>query len=266
MSAITIVRAGLASTVQDPGRPGLADLGVPHSGWVDPDLACLVNRLAGNDPRVAVIETCGGLTIGAVGAVLVVDSMELAPRLLRDGEQHTLAGGHGQVWHYLAVRGGFDTPVVLGSRSTDTLSGLAGATLSDGVVLEIGNAPTTPITVDRAPNRQVPSRVRISAGPRLDWFAPRTLEGLCALSWTVTESSRIGVRLTGGAVCRRVTSELPSEGLIRGAIQALPDGNLVMMLADHPTTGGYPVAAVVHPDDVWIVAQTAAGRVVRLVM
>lgn len=263
MSAVTIVRAGLASTIQDAGRPGFADLGVPPSGWVDGDLANLVSRLAGNRAETAVLETCGGLTVRAVGDILVVDSVELAPRVVRDGQIHTVTGGHGRVWHYLAVRGGFDTPIVLGSRSTDTLSGLHGAVVADGASFGVGSAPTTAVTVDHAPRRSVPSMVRCSAGPRIDWFVPGTIELLTGDPWTVTETSRVGVRLSGAVVKRAVTSELPSEGLIRGAVQVSPDATLMMMLADHPTTGGYPVVAVIHPDDVWIVAQTAPGHQLR---
>ena len=82
-------------------------------------------------------------------------------------------------------------------------------------------------------------------------------------SWTVTQSSRVGVRLSGVRLPRRVMQDLPSEGLVRGAIQVPPDSDPVMLLADHPTTGGYPVIAVVHPDDVALVAQTPAGGRVR---
>jgi allophanate hydrolase subunit 2 len=81
--------------------------------------------------------------------------------------------------------------------------------------------------------------------------------------WTITNTSRVGVRLRGGSIERATSDELPSEGLVRGAIQVPPGGEPVMMLADHPTTGGYPVIAVVHPDDVAIVAQHSAGASIR---
>jgi allophanate hydrolase subunit 2 len=133
-------------------------------------------------------------------------------------------------------------------------------------VLAVGAAEAAPITVDHAPRRALPSSVRIWAGPRLDWFEPGTLDQLAATRWSVTQSSRVGVRLTGTHLRRVVATELPSEGLVRGAVQAAPGGELVMMLADHPTTGGYPVVAVVDPDDVWIVAQTAPPAGLRFVV
>ena len=78
----------------------------------------------------------------------------------------------------------------------------------------------------------------------------------------MTTTSRVGVRLRGGTIDRVDDRELPSEGLVRGAIQVPPGGEPVVMLADHPTTGGYPVIAVVHPDDVAIVAQHSAGSAI----
>ncbi len=100
--------------------------------------------------------------------------------------------------------------------------------------------------------------IGISPGPRSDWFA-REAHVRLAGRWTVTSASRVGVRLAGPPLERTILTELPSEGLVRGAIQVPPDGDPIMMLADHPTTGGYPVVAVVDPADVASVAQTPTG-------
>ncbi len=263
MSALTVVAAGIASTIQDRGRRGFAHLGVPAGGSVDPVLAALVNRLVGNDEDSAVIETCGGLVVRADGAVLVATTADGASSPLADGDVVELPPGHGRVWHYLAVRGGLDVAPVLGSRATDTLSGLGPPPITDGAQLSVGADPGTSIDADRAPLRAVRSVVRMSLGPRTDWFAADALDRLVHGEWTVAASSRVGVRLAGVGITRVDDRELPSEGLVRGAIQIPPDGNPVMMLADHPTTGGYPVIAVVHPDDVAVIAQTSAGRRVR---
>lgn len=263
MSALVVVEPGLASTVQDAGRPGFAHLGVPASGVVDPGLAALVNRLVGNDADAAVVETCGNLTLRAERPVLVATTTEGAPRSLQAGDTITVAPGGDRLWHYVAVRGGVDVPRVLGSRSTDTLSGLGPPVLAAGDRLPVGADPGTVIVTDHAPLRAVADRARVSHGPRVDWFATDALGVLVASTWTVSATSRVGVRLGGPGIDRRVIRELPSEGLVRGAIQVPPDGNPVMMLADHPTTGGYPVLAVVHPDDVVVVAQTSAGHRVR---
>jgi biotin-dependent carboxylase-like uncharacterized protein len=258
-----VVRPGVASTIQDAGRPGYAHLGVPGAGWVDGELAALVNRLVGNAPGEAVIETCGTLELRAEQGVLVATSTETAPLSLHAGDTVTVRPGGDRLWHYVAVRGGFAVTPVLGSRSADTLSGLGPAPLAAGDRLPVGADPGTAIDTDRAPLRPLAERARVGAGPRLDWFAPDALDVLTGSPWTVTAVSRVGVRLAGARIERVVAHELPSEGLVRGAIQVPPDGNPVMMLADHPTTGGYPVLAVVHPEDVVVVAQTSAGGRVR---
>jgi biotin-dependent carboxylase-like uncharacterized protein len=262
-AAIVIEQPGLATTVQDLGRPGLAHIGVPPSGAVDTGLAAFVNRLVGNHPQAAVIETCGRLTVRARGAILVASSFEPAPISLRDGDRYRLEGGFGRLWHYLAVGGGIDVVGVLGSRSTDTLSGLGPPLVAAGDELAVGAPSGAPVTTDQAPLADLRRVARISPGPRLDWFEPATFERLVGSTLVVTASSRIGVRLAGAALRRRVGDELPSEGLVRGALQAPPGGELVMMSADHPTTGGYPVIAVVHPDDVAVVAQSEPGSELR---
>jgi biotin-dependent carboxylase-like uncharacterized protein len=261
--AIEVVIPGIASTIQDHGRTGYAHLGVSPSGAVDPRLASLTNRLVGNPDESAVIETCGGLLLRFTGAALIATSSELAPVSVGPGETYRPAGDRARLWHYVAVRGGIDVPAVLGSRSSDTLSGLGPEPLAAGRVLQIGAEPQSYVAVDQAPGMQPRDVVRVGPGPRLDWFDPVSFERFVGGAWTVTESSRVGVRLSGVRLARRVARDLPSEGLVRGAVQVPPDGNPVMLLADHPTTGGYPVIAVVHPDDVATVAQTPPGGAVR---
>lgn len=262
-AALEVVTPGVATTVQDAGRPGLAHLGVPPSGFVDPVLAGLVNRLVGNPSDAPLIETAGGLSLRATGAMTVATSGETAPHTLRSGDEVVVRADGRRQWHYLAIRGGVAVPEVLGSQARDTLSDLGHRPLAAGDVLAIGTGPAGDITTDLAPLRELGDEVRVSAGPRADWFADWR-RALTTSPWTVTATSRVGVRLTGRPIDRTVTRELPSEGLVRGAIQVPHDGDPVMLLADHPTTGGYPVIAVVHPDDVAIVAQHLAGTTVRL--
>jgi len=262
---LEIVATGIATTIQDQGRAGLAHLGISRSGAVDRRLAAVVNRLVGNAVDAAVIETCGGLTLRATSAAMIATSNELAAVSLMSGEGVHVPGGHGRLWHYVAVRGGISVDPVLGSRSTDTLSGLGPALLAVGDRLPVGVDPRVPIVADHAPLPTLGSVARISPGPRLDWFDVGSFELLLERSLTILDSSRIGTRLSGVRLVRRHRHELPSEGLISGAIQVPPDSDPVMMLADHPTTGGYPVIAVVHPDDVTVVAQTAPGRTIRFI-
>jgi biotin-dependent carboxylase-like uncharacterized protein len=257
---IVVVRPGIASTFQDLGRPGLADIGVGAAGAVDLDLAALVNRLVGNAPEAAVIETCGDLELRTTAAAVVATSADLAPMSLTVGERLAVRpGARGRLWQYVAIRGGFDVRPVLGSASRDTLAGLGPEPLAEGQLVAALPATPTFTVVDYAPLRDLDRVARIVAGPRRDWFTDASWAELQREPWTVTTTSRVGVRFRGGKIERIDDRELPSEGLVRGAIQVPPGGEPVMMLADHPTTGGYPVIAVVHPDDVATVGQHSAG-------
>ena len=262
---LRIIAPGVATTIQDLGRPGYAHLGIPPAGVIDPALTGLLNRLVGNPPDAAVIETAGGLTVEAVRPVIVATSRHAAPHALRSGERVSIPPGGGRQWHYLVARGGLATPLVLGSRSHDTLSGLGATLIVAGVELPVGEETGEPIA-DIAPIGEVAERAHIGPGPRADWFDGDPLGALTARPLTITASSRIGVRLRGAQLVRRRAEELPSEGLVRGAIQVPPDGDPIMMLADHPTTGGYPVVAVVDAVDVATVAQHLEGTTVRLRM
>jgi biotin-dependent carboxylase-like uncharacterized protein len=261
--AIEIVDTGWSTTIQDRGRPGLAHLGVPTAGAVDPALAALVNRLVGNDDGAAVLETAGGLVVRATGPVLIATTAKLAPRLLAVGEELTLTVDDDRTWSYLAVRGGFAVAPVLGSRAHDTLSGLGPAPIGAGMLLPVGDDPATPVVVDVAPPPPRPDRFRVWPGPRGSWFGAAASEQLTAGEWTVETVSRVGLRLAGVAIQRLDVEELASEGLVAGAIQVPHDGQPVVMLADHPTTGGYPVIAVVDPDDLAALAQRRVGSTVR---
>jgi allophanate hydrolase subunit 2 len=106
--------------------------------------------------------------------------------------------------------------------------------------------------------------VHVWPGPRLDGFAPGAWDALVTTTWTVATTSRVGARLAGPALARTRTGELLPEGLVEGAVQVPPDGQPIVMLADHPTTGGYPVIAVVDPRDLRHVAQAAPGTALRL--
>jgi biotin-dependent carboxylase-like uncharacterized protein len=261
--ALEIVDAGWSTTIQDRGRAGFAHLGVPTAGAIDPPLAALVNRLVGNDEGAAVLETAGGLVVRAIGPVLVATSGELAPRTVPAGSELTVPIDGDRTWSYLAVRGGIDVAEVLGSRSHDTLSGVGPPPIGPGARLIIGDDPATAITVDVAQLRRPADRVRVWPGPRADWFGNDALDRLTAGAWVVATVSRVGLRLSGPALRRLVDDELASEGLVAGAIQVPHDGQPVVMLADHPTTGGYPVIAVVDPDDLPTMAQRRVGSTVH---
>jgi biotin-dependent carboxylase-like uncharacterized protein len=262
-AAIRVIAAGRATTIQDHGRARLAHLGVPRAGAVDVAAADLANRLVGNALGAAVLETNGGLVLEARRPLVVATSAGAYRSTVAIGERIIVEPAEDQMWAYLAVRGGVDVEPVLGSRSHDTLSGLGPAPISDGIELPIGADPGTDLPADHAPVRRRSDPIRLWPGPRRD----RIVDPLAVLSgrpWTVSTSvSRVGVRLETGPFVAAGGNRLPSEGLTPGAIQITPAGEPIVMLANHPTTGGYPVVAVVDPNDLHLVAQARPGAILR---
>lgn len=265
MSELVVEHPGWGTTLQDAGRPGYAALGVPRSGAVDEPQRQLLNRLLGNPPDAAVLETLGGLRVRATAPVIVATSCDHAVTVVPAGGVIVVDPLPGELWGYLAVRGGILADPVLGSRSTESRSRLGPAPIEEGMRLRIGPDPRTPLVTDHAPPRR-PDDVPIGVwpGPRVEWFGEDVLDLLTSATWTVSsETSRVGARLDGPPLRRRVDAELPSEGVVPGAIQVPHDGRPVVMLADHPTTGGYPVVAVVDPAHLARVAQARPGSTLR---
>jgi biotin-dependent carboxylase-like uncharacterized protein len=167
---------------------------------------------------------------------------------------------------YVAFRGGIDVDPTLGSRSTDLLTGLGPPPLRAGDVLALGPEPPER-PVGRTPLPRTPPQhptLRVHPGPRGDWFADTALDRLVSEPWRVSPSSnRVGVRLEGPPLERRGPGELLSEGVATGALQVPASGRPILLLADHPTTGGYPVIAVVTTADLPIAGQLAPGATVR---
>ncbi|MDT0404409.1 MULTISPECIES: 5-oxoprolinase subunit C family protein [Streptomyces] len=280
--ALAVVRAGALTTVQDRGRPGHAHLGVPRSGALDGPAAALANRLAGNPPDAAVLETTlsgcslrprSTVTVAVTGAPcpVAVDGRPAAwgaPVRVRAGSVLDVGAAVRGVRAYVAVSGGIAVEPVLGSRSTDLLSGLGPAPLTDGAVLPLGPPGERLARVDAAPQPAPPGELvlRVTPGPRDDWFTPEALRLFTSRAYHVSPASnRIGLRTTGPALSRARHDELPSEGMVLGAVQVPPDGTPVVFLADHPTTGGYPVIAVAHPADLPAAAQSPPGTPVRFI-
>ncbi len=275
-----VVAPGARSTFQDPGRPGFAAIGVSPSGPADPAASRLANRLAGTSPGAPVIEVVvGGLVLRARRAARI--AVTGAPRpVLHAGRPVAMASpvdlypgdevriGHGPrgVFTYLGVDGGFLAERVLGSASTDSLSGLGPPPLAAGDVLAGDDLYDASTAVDVAPVPPMPDVVelRVHAGPRAGWITGG-LDALVAGSWTASAlSDRVGLRLTGQhALARDLPGELASEGAVRGAVQVPPDGMPVVLGPDHPVTGGYPVVAVVDRRDLALAAQCEPGRAVR---
>jgi biotin-dependent carboxylase-like uncharacterized protein len=281
--SLLVEATGSLLLVEDLGRAGLAHVGVPPSGALDPAALTLANRLVGNAEDAAGLEVLlGGVRLQAQTSTRVAltgaqRGLRIGGREAAWGSAQSVRAGEGieigtegdglRCW--LAVAGGIDVPVVLGSRSTDTLTDLGPAVVSVGDRLPVGLLPppaaaATALAADAAP-RVVPLAVLL--GPRDDWFTDRTLERFFANEYVVSASSnRTALRLEGAEPLeRRVAAELPSEGVVTGAVQVPTNGQPLIFLADHPVTGGYPVLGVVEAGDLARCAQARPGDRLRFV-
>ena len=281
MRQLEVLDPGTSALIEDLGRPGYAHLGVAPSGALDTPALRLGNRLVGNPETDAGIESVlGGLVLRAHCSCTMAVTGPPVPIWVDDraaGSHVPLHLGAGQTLRlgtpdaglrcYLAISGGVATQAALGSRSSDTLSGIGPAPLRGGDQLTLGEPRDLPAGADevitRVPDTEL--TVPVVLGPRDEWFdAPaRAL----ARTWTVsTDSNRVGLRLDGPRLHRadaHAEAELPSEAVLTGAVQVPPDGAPVVFLADHPTTGGYPVIATVHPDALPPLAQARPGTKLR---
>ena len=297
-SGLRIVSPGLQSLIQDLGRHGHSGLGVSAAGALDRASLRRANRLVGNAPSAAAVETvAGGLSVQAVGdqvlavtgapAELTIETPYDAdsddafsgeawqrtvpmatPFALLDGETLTVGAPESGFRSYLAVRGGVDTAPVLGSRSTDTMSGIGPAPLAAGQLFAAGGEAESGVVGNPELQPDFPGTgvtvLDVVPGPRADWFDAAALATFCGQDWEVTpQSNRVGMRLQGTALQRTRQGELPSEGTVAGALQVPPEGLPVLFLADHPITGGYPVIAVVVDSQLDRAAQVPIGGKIR---
>lgn len=277
---IEVVEVGGSVLVEDLGRPGRSHLGVSPSGAADRGALTAANRALGNPAGAAALEITGGATFrvhadlilavtGAVAEVSVdgvpIDEALLPVLAVPARGVVTLAAPRWGLRSYLAVAGGLGLPEVLGSRSTDVLSGLGPAPLRAGDRIAVlpmsGGLPT------RDPERRRPpsgTLVMLDAtpGPRRDWLVDPA--ALYERPWRVTAlADRVGTRLEGEPLVRAVTDELPSEGVVAGSVQVPPNGQPVILGPDHPVTGGYPVVAVLTAAACDVLAQLRPGTTVR---
>ncbi|MGH9106748.1 MAG: biotin-dependent carboxyltransferase family protein [Acidimicrobiales bacterium] len=277
---VEVVRSGWLTTVQDGGRRGLAHLAIPASGALDRPAWRLANQLVGNPEGVAGLETtltgvavragtsCAVAVTGAPAPVSVDGRPARwgAPVELGPGQVLDVGTATDGLRSYVAVSGGIAVSPVFGSRATDLLSGLGPPALTDGSVIPLGDDPGPPPPQGQAPlpPPSLSLTLRLYPGPRQDWLTEVGLGALVNQSWAVASASnRIGIRLDGPSLERARTEELPSEGVVLGAVQLLPDGRPLVFLADHPTTGGYPVVGVVDEGDLPACAQARPGTPVR---
>lgn len=287
--AIRCLAPGLYTTVQDLGRKAGREVGVSPAGAVDPVAMRIANLLVGNAPGAAGLEcTLAGPTLeflrpatfalaGAdLGARLDGETVPLyQARFAKAGQRLEFAGPRSGCRCYLAVHGGIAVPEVLGSRSTDTLTGFGGfggRALRAGDELRVGDAPGDPGDwAGRALPRDLwpepvsgELSVRVLLGPQDDHFTHAGIDTLLRSEYRVHHrSNRMGLRTDGPAIEHRGGADIVSDGMPPGGIQVPDDGRPIVMLSNRQTMGGYAKIGCVVSADLWRLGQAAPGAVLR---
>lgn len=275
MSALLeVVDSGLAVTIQDRGRSGYRNIGVPLSGALDPLFLAAANALLGNAPEAAALEVLmsgpslkvlsgdvrialagplGAKVLSTRGNVLLVQPWSTAT--LFPGDTLQVGGAAGGVG-YVAISGGFAVPEVLGSRSTyqrAALGGVGGRALAVGDRLPCGEVQgdlwletrsAEPLTHEEGP-------IRVILGPQQDHFSAEAIDDFLSQPFTVTrDMDRMGMRLDGVRLAHNERgAEIISDGVVPGSIQVPANGHPIVLLADCQTSGGYPkIATVIRAD------------------
>jgi len=287
--ALLVREPGLVATVQDGGRFGYRRIGVPWSGPMDPRHHATANGRAGNPPAAAalemtwpapVLEAAADLLCGLSGPgwEAVVDGRPVdaaAPLALRRGAVLEFRRTGRAMWAYLAVGGGIDVPEVLGSRSTylrGGFGGIEGRALRAGDVVGRGEVAQRPVSLslsaavtDPPPAAAAdPLVIRMVPGPHEAHFDEEGLRRVFTDTYTVTpQIDRSGYRLAGPPVPGARAAEILPQGTLPGAVQVPPDGQPIVLMADGPTTGGYPQVGTVVAADLPHLAQAGPGTRVR---
>jgi KipI family sensor histidine kinase inhibitor len=277
---VTVLRPGLLTTVQDTGRWGHQEVGVSVSGPMDRMAHRLANVVAGNPPDAATLEaTCLGpeirmaqhTRVALAGADLraTLDGSDVplhttvdckAGSVLGFGERRSGARA------YIAFDGGIAVSPVLGSRATHLRSGLGGLhgrPLRRGDRIVIGQpSPGAHFIRTSGPDPHTGGvRLRVLPGPQAEHFLPVALDVLQRTRYTISaDSDRMGYRLTGGArLAANVSGRMVSDAAFLGGLQIPPSGDPILLMADRPTTGGYPQIAIVITADLPVAGQLGAG-------
>jgi 5-oxoprolinase (ATP-hydrolysing) subunit C len=281
---LRVLHAGPGATIQDGGRHGYLRYGVTPAGPMDWVAFRTANLALGNGDRAAAIEVpVGGLEVICEGAPLALafaggafvwrrdgEPLTIAARLLlQPGEVLAARAGDFGAFAYLAVEGGFETPVTMGSRATHMRSAIGGI---DGRMLRAGDVLPAASTVrfhgasfeaiiDAPWLAPTPDPFRVVRGPQDDYFAAETLSAFFAGAFTLTPvADRMAYRLDGPEIAHARGYDIVSDGTALGAIQIAGDKKPLVLMADRQPTGGYPKLGHVARADIGRLAQMRPGE------
>jgi len=291
---LDVIEGGFLTTVQDAGRFGWGHCGVPPAGPMDPFAFRAANLLVGNPPDAAGLEItlAGPVLRASCECLIAVCGAEFDVRVgslpapawhavfVRAGYEIRFGQRRNGARAYLAVSGGIVLPQFLGSCATflpGGFGGLEGRALRAGDQLFLGRYPDSDLRDSdlliragkawlrsaRPPYSPNPT-LRIVMGPQDDYFTSEGLATFVESEYEVTRSSdRMGYRLCGPAVTHRDKADIVSDGVVTGSVQIPGEGQPIVMMADHQTTGGYPKIATVIRADLPLLAQCLPGDRVR---
>jgi biotin-dependent carboxylase-like uncharacterized protein len=288
---IEVLTTGLPNTVQDLGRPGHLAQGISHGGAMDKEALAIANLLLGNEPSAAGIEVAlhpfrmraeidTAVAVTGADCAVSVGGRSCPPwwaMTLRTGETLAIEPPRRGARSYVAVAGGLDLPLVIGSRSTDvkgSFGGFAGGGLSRGDRLALN--PTTRHFPVGGVGAAIEERLGASDGiataielrvlPAAEFasFTEQSRVSFTGSDWVVSnEANRMGYRLSGEMLALCAPLELMSHGIVPGTVQVPPSGQPIIQLADANTCGGYPKIATVIEADLWRLAQAPVGARLR---
>jgi allophanate hydrolase len=288
--ALEVISPGLFTTVQDRGRIGYQDVGLPTSGPLDRISLRLANALVGNSPDTPALEMLiQGPALKVLARSVRVALVGCNARIeVRSGTARTIAAGTSvrlsrddifrignlgdSICAYLAIEGGPDVPAVLGSTSTfvrGAIGGFDGRRLqkNDFVPLKLADSSeraeaTLPCSLDLALDQPI----RVVLGPQADCFTADAVKTFLASAYTVSpQADRMGYRLAGPVIAHVKGHDIISDGTVTGAVQVPGSGQPIVLMVDNQTTGGYPKIATVISADVPVVARRRPGRAIRFV-
>ena len=285
---IEVIKPGWFTTVQDLGRYGSQQYGMPVSGVMDRFAAVVGNRVVGNPDHAAVLECTlkGPELLFQRNTIIAITGADLSPAIddnsiplwervsIQRGSRLRFGTQRSGSRAYVAIAGGINVPAILGSRSTHYSSatgGVHGRPLKAGDLLSAGKPAksNTRFVKKRLPDQLRPCyglsiTLRIVPGPQQDYFSEDALATLTGSSYTVApQSDRMGYRLTGPKLVRAGSDQFISDGTAMGALQIPPDGQPILLMADRQTTGGYPKIGVVISADLPLAAQLMPGDAIR---
>jgi len=286
---IAVIQPGMMTTIQDEGRMDFLAFGLPRAGVMDRYAARLANLLCGNPISAAVLEMTmlGGAYKFENDGRVALCGADMQPKLnevplacwtavdVKAGDVLELGYAASGCRTYLAVRGGFDVPVIMGSRATyirAEIGGMQGRKLKAGDKLPVGEAASpamAPVALnqDLIPDYPETFQLRILLGPQEDLFALEGREVLLQSEYHISnEADRMGYRIEGPPIKHLDKADIVSDALCRGAIQVPGNGQPIIMMADCGTTGGYAKIATVIGSDLWKLAQGKPQDRIRFVL